>query len=133
MFQQTIQDVLTLAEAGPRPEDLLERLRTTIGAFELFECGEIQAETPGGLLRFVIAPGLDEIGAGALDQLGEEPTLRIDTPTSLLVLRLVAPQTTRAAIVLGHPRAWSFAAAPLSRIRTLGNLALRLLLRGSRV
>lgn len=131
MFQQTIQDVLGLAEAGPRPPDLLERLRATLAAFERFESGEILAETPGGLLRFVIAPGLTEAGAAVLDSLGDEPTLRIDTPASLLALRLEAPGTTRAAIVLGHKRAWSFAAAPLSRIRTLGNLALRLLPRST--
>jgi hypothetical protein len=29
--------------------------------------------------------------------------------------------------VLGHRRAWSFAAAPLFRLRTLGNIALRLM------
>ena len=131
MFQQTIQDVLSLAEAGPRPSDLLERLRVTLAAFERFESGEILAETPGGLLRFVIAPGLGEAGVKVLDSLGDESTYRIDTPTSLLALRLDAPGTTRAAIVLGHARAWSFAAAPLSRIRTLGNLALRLLPRSS--
>ena len=129
MFQQTIQDVLTLAEAGPRPLDLLERLRTTLVAFERFESGEILAETPGGLLRFVFAPGVSEAGAVILDSLGDEPTFRIDTPTSLLALRLQVQGTTRAAIVLGHERAWSFAAAPLSRIRTLGNLAVRLLMR----
>ncbi len=132
MFQQTIQDVLTVAEAGPRPEDLLERLRTTLVAFERFESGEILAETPAGLLRFVIAPGLTEAGATILDSLGDEPMFRIDTPSSLLALRLEAPGTTRAAIVLGHKRAWSFAAAPLSRIRTLGNLALRLLTRATK-
>ena len=129
MFQQTIQDVLRVAEAGPRPLDLLERLRSTIASFEAFESGEILAETSDGLQRFIIAPGVTEAGASILDSLGDEPMFRIDTPTSLLALRLEAPGATRAAIVLGHKRAWSFAAAPLSRIRTLGNLALRLLLR----
>ncbi len=132
MFQQTIQDVLTVAEAGPRPEDLLQRLGETLAAFERFESGEILAETPDGLLRFIIAPGVTEAAAVILDSLGDEPTFRIDTPTSLLALRLEAPGTTRAAIVLGHKRAWSFAGAPLSRIRTLGNLALRLLTRASK-
>lgn len=143
MFQQTIQDALTLAEAGPRPEDLLERVASAIRAFEKFECAEIVTETPTGLRRFTAAPGAGDLGAKVLDLLGDEPTLRIDTRAdmdarglvpgsglaSLLVLRLQAPGVTRAAIVLGHSRAWSFAAAPLSRIRNVGSMALRLLLR----
>ena len=143
MFQQTIQDALNLAEAGPGPEDVLERVTSTIRAFERFEGAEILAETPAGLRRFVAAPGLGDLGAKILDLLGDEATLRIDTQAdmsskglvttsglaSLLVLRLQAPGATRAAIVLGHTRAWSFAAAPLSRIRNVGGMALRLLLR----
>jgi len=145
MFQQTIQDVLALAEAGPRPEDLLEVLRARIAAFEAFECGEIVARTEAGLLHFVVSPGLGDLGPGVLQALGTEPTLRLDTAdelderglagpglTSLLALRLESSHATAAAIVLGHRRAWSFAAAPLSRIRTLSSLALRLLLRSSR-
>lgn len=143
MFQQTIQDALTLAEAGPGPEELLTRVAGAIRAFEKFEGAEIVAETPAGLRRFTAAPGLGELGAEILDVLGEEPTFRIDTAAdlearglvaksgfaSLLALRLQAPGATRAAIVLGHSRAWSFAAAPLSRIRNVGSMALRLLLR----
>lgn len=145
MFQQTIQDALTLAEAGPGPEDLLERVAGAIRAFETFDCAEIVAETPAGLRRFTAASGLGDVGAKAMDLLGDEPTLRIDTAAdmtarglitspplaSLLVLRLQALGATRAAIVLGHSRAWSFAAAPLSRIRNVGSMALRLLLRSS--
>jgi hypothetical protein len=131
MFQQTIEDVLTLAEAGPRPQDVLERLRATLSALERFESGEILAETPGGILRFVIAPGLGQEGAAILDSLGDQATFRVDTPASLLALRLEAPGATRAAIVLVHSRPWSFPAAPLSRIRTLGNLAVRLVPRSS--
>ncbi len=146
MFQQTIQDALTLAEASPGPEDLLERVGVTIRAFERFEGAEILAETLSGLRRFVAAPGLGgELGLRILDLLGDEPTLRFDTLAdmnakglvttsgfaSLLVLRLQAPGATRAAIVLGHTRDWSFAAAPLSRIRNVGSMALRLLLRAS--
>lgn len=146
MFQQTIQDALNLAEAGPGPEDLLQRVGVTIRAFERIESAEILAETPTGPRRFVAAAGLGpDLGAKILDLLGEEPTLRIDTVAdmnakglvttsglaSLLVLRLQAPGATRAAIVLGHTRAWSFAAAPLSRIRNVGSMALRLLLRSA--
>lgn len=144
MFQQTIQDVLALAEAGPRPEDLLESLRARIATFERFECGEIVARTESGLLHFVIAPGLADVGPRALEALGTEPTLRVDTAAalndrglagaglaSLLVRRIEAPRVTAAVIVLGHSRAWSFPAAPHSRIGTLGGLALRLLIRNS--
>lgn len=144
MFQQTIQDVLTLAEAGPRPEDLLESLRARITTFEPFECGEIVARTESGLLHFVIAPGLADVGPRALVALGTEPMLRVDTAadlndrglavpglSSLLVLRIEAPRVAAAALVLGHRRAWSFAAAPHARIGTLGGLALRLLIRNS--
>ncbi|MEO8500003.1 MAG: hypothetical protein ABI565_03755 [Vicinamibacteria bacterium] len=144
MFQQTIQDVLSLAEAGPRPEDLLESLRALIAAFEAFECGELVARTEKGLIHFVLAPGLGDAGPRALHALGTEPVLRVDTAadlrdrglatprlSSLLVLRIEAPRVQAAAIVLGHGRAWSFAAAPQARIRTLGGLALRLLIRNS--
>jgi hypothetical protein len=146
MFEQTIQDVLAITEAEARAESLLERVRERILAFEPFECGELVAQTKAGLSRFVLAQGLGEAGAKALVVLGDEPTLRVDTTealqahglwtgpahASLLVLRLTAPGVSQAAIVLGHARAWSFAAAPLSRIRTIGGVALRLLLLGSR-
>jgi uncharacterized small protein (DUF1192 family) len=49
---------------------------------------------------------------------------------SVLTLRLEAPGVEAAALVLGHTRSWSFPATPLSRVRALGNLALRLLLAG---
>jgi hypothetical protein len=146
MFKQTLQDVLAITEAEARAESLLERVRDRILAFEPFEGGEVLARTKAGLSRFVLAPGLGEAGAKALAALGDERTLRIDTTeelqarglwtgpahASLLVLRLTAPEVNEAAIVLGHARAWSFAAAPLSRLRTIGEIALRLLLLGSR-
>jgi len=145
MFQQTIQDLLTVAEAGPRPEDLLERVKTTILAFERFEAAEIVARTDRGLLHFVIAPGLSGIAPELLPLLGDEKTLRLDTVAefterglapvpplaSLLLLRIDAPGTTAALIALGHSRNWSFAASPLSRIRAIASLATRLLLRTS--
>ena len=142
MFQQTIQDILTVTAASHGREELLNHVRTTIGAFERFECGELLAQTDKGLLRFVFAQGLGDLGAKALAALGNEPTLRLDTATelvplgtgalpglaSLLILAIEVPGATSAAILLGHTRAWSFAAAPLSRIRTIGAVALRLLL-----
>lgn len=145
MFQQTIQDVLALAEASSDAVSLLERLRERIASVEPFEGGELVAHTSHGFLRFVFDPGLGEVGAKALAALGDEPTLRVDTLAelqerglgispgfnSLLVLRVGAPGATSAAILLSHPRAWSFAAAPLSRIRTIAGVALRLLLAGS--
>lgn len=146
MFQQIIQDVLAIAEAGPRAEDLLERLRARIIAFETFECGELVVRTKNGVKHHVFAPGLGDLGLHALTALEGiegEKTLRLDTAaefrergllpprglTSLLVLRVEAPGFLSAGLVLGHSRAWSFAAAPLSRIRTLGGLTARLLLR----
>jgi len=145
MFQQIIQDILAVAEAGPRAEDVLESLGARIRAAERFECAEIVARTEQGLSIFVIAPGLGDLGARALqaiEALGDEKTLRIDHApelrdrglaapglTSLLILRLDAPGSTSAAIVLGHSRAWSFAAAPLWGLRTLTSVALRLILR----
>jgi|CXWL01.1.fsa_nt_gi hypothetical protein len=146
MFQQIIQDVLAIAEAGPRAEDLLERLRARIIAFETFECGELVIRTEKGVQHHVFAPGLGDLGLPALTALEGmegERTLRLDTAaefrergllpprglTSLLVLRVEGPGFLSAALVLGHSRAWSFAAAPLSRIRTLGGLTARLLLR----
>lgn len=145
MFQRTIQDLLTVAEAAPHPEDLLARVRAALLAFETFEGGEIVAETDRGLLHFPIAPGLGEIGPRLLPLLGDQPTLRLDTaadlgarglPTnprlaSLLLLRLEAPGAYAAVLALGHSRNWSFAGSALSRIRAIGNLALRLLLRAS--
>lgn len=145
MFQQTIQDLLAIAEAAPYPEALLERVRASILAFEAFEGGEIVASTDRGLLHFTIAPGLGEIGPQLLPLLGDQPTLRLDTAAelserglpknprlaSLLLLRLEAPGTSAAVIALGHSRNWSFAGSPLSRIRAIGSLALRLLLRAS--
>ena len=146
MFQQIIQDVLAIAEAGPRAEDLLERLRARIIAFETFECGELVIRTEKGVRHHVFAPGLGDLGLpalSALEGMEGEKTLRLDTAaefrerglvpprglTSLLVLRVDGPGFPSAALVLGHSRAWSFAAAPLSRIRTLGGLTARLLLR----
>jgi hypothetical protein len=140
MFQQTIQDILAITGSGPRIEDILESVRSRIVAFEPFECGELLARSDRGWARFVFAPGLGDIGARVFEELGDEVTLRIDTAAdirtrgleaspglaSLLVLRLEASPFDAAALVLGHRRAWSFAAAPLSRIRTLGNIALRL-------
>ncbi len=144
MFQQTIQDLLAITEAGPRAEDLLERVRATIIAFERFESGELLAQTRHGLSRFVLARGLGEVSPKALAALADQPTLRVDTAAdlqalgltggpglaSLLILRLEMSGVTSAAIVLGHTRPWSFAAAPLSRIRTIGSVALRLLAAG---
>jgi len=145
MFQQTIQDLLRVAEAFPHRETLLERLRSVLLEIEPFECGEILAETERGFLHFVAAPGLGDHGPKLLAALGEEKTLRLDTAeglkerglatstplASLLILRLEAPGATRAAVALGHSRNWSFAAAPLSRLRSVCGLALRLLLPGS--
>lgn len=144
MFHQIIEDILAVAEAGPRPEDLRERLRLRIAAFETFECGELVVRTEDGVKHHVFAPGLGDLAGQALetlDALEPEKTLRLDTGsdfrqrgltpprglTSLLALRVGSPGVVSAAVVLGHSRAWSFAAAPLSRIRTLGTLALRLL------
>ena len=144
MFQETIQDLLAITEAGPGAEDLCDRVRARISAFEPFDSGELLAQTEQGLSRFVLAPGLGGIGEKALAALGDEPTLRVDTAAelferglaagpglaSLLILRLEAPGVASAALVLGHARAWSFAAAPLSRMRTIAGVALRLLVRG---
>lgn len=146
MFQQIIQDVLAIAEAGPRAEDLLERLHARLIAFETFECGELVVRTESGVKHHVFAPGLGDLALpalAALEGMEGEKTLRLDTAaefrergltpprglTSLLVLRVEGPGCPSAAVVLGHSRAWSFAAAPLSRIRTLASLTLRLLLR----
>lgn len=138
MFQQTIQDVLAISACGPRPEDILDGLRSRILAFESFESGELVARSDRGPARFVFAPGLPDLGGPLLDALANEATLRIDTaaearerglgmgPVSLLVVRLEVAGYDAAALVLSHSRAWSFAAAPLFRIRTLGNVALRL-------
>lgn len=145
MFQQTIQDLLDVAEAAPHPEDLLARVRTTILACERFECGELVVQTDRGLLQFVIAPGLGDASAKLLPLLGDLKTVRLDTAAdlaerglaaiprvaSLLLLRIEAPGANAAVLALGHSRNWSFAAAPLSRIRAIGSLALRLLLRTS--
>lgn len=145
MFQQTIQDLLAIAEAAPRPEDRLARVRSTILAFESFESAEIVAQTGRGLLGFTIAPGLEAVSPKLLAALGDQPTLRLDTAeelsgrglvecprvASLLLLRLEAPGATSALIALGHSRNWSFAASPLSRIRAIASLALRLLLGAS--
>ncbi len=142
MFQQTIQDLLRVAEPFPNRQALLERLRSILLEIEPVGCGEILAETERGLTHFVIAEGLGACGPKVLTVLAEERTLRIDTApemkergfeteakvASLLVLRLEAPGASRAAIVLGHSRSWSFAAAPLSRLRAIASLALRLLL-----
>lgn len=141
MFQETIHDLLALAGSGPRAEDTLDCLRSRISAFEAFEYGELVARSEQEYDRFVFAPGLSDIGERILAELGTEPTLRIDTAdeirsrgyeagpnlSSLLVLRLEAPPFPDAALVLGHRRAWSFAAAPLLRLRSLGAAALRLL------
>ncbi len=145
MFQQTIQDILAIAEAGTSVEDILQRVRTRLGSCEPFECGEIVVLNAGGSFRFVVTPGLGDDGMKALAVLGEEATRRFDTRaalaeqgfesrpelTSLLILRLAAPEGTTAVLVLGHRRAWSFAGAPLARLRTIGNLALRLLVRAA--
>ena len=142
MFQQTIQDVLALAEAGPREEDILACLCSVIRSTEPFDCGEIVSQTVSGLERFVLDPGLGDLGPAAMEALGDEPTLRIDTAAelktrapkspsgiaSILVLKLEARNVSRAVLVLGHRRSWSFAAAPLSRIRTAASVAVRLLL-----
>jgi hypothetical protein len=145
MFQQTIQDLLSVADAGPRPEDLLERARTTLLGSDPFEGGEIVAETAGGVVHFPLAKGLGDLGPGLLPVLGDQDTVRMDTADdlrarglsplpslgSLLLLRLEAPGATRALIALGHSRNWSFAASPFSRMRAVANLTLRLLLRAA--
>lgn len=134
-----------MAEAAPYPEELLGRVRSTLLAFESFEGGEIVAATDRGLIHFTIAPGLGDIGQKLLPLLGDQETLRLDTApdlagrglaanprlASLLLLRIEAPGAASAAIALGHSRNWSFAGSPLSRIRAIANLALRLLLRAS--
>ena len=145
MFQQTIQDLLAVAEAAPHPEELLDRVRSTILAFEPFECGEIVARTDRGLLHFTLSPGLGDIGPQLLPLLGDQDTLRVDTAaglsehglaasprlSSLLLLRIEAPGASSGVIALGHSRSWSFAGSPLSRIRAIASLALRLLLRAA--
>lgn len=145
MFQQTIQDLLAVAEAAPHPEELLGRVRSTLLAFEGFEGGEIVAKTDRGLIHFTISPGLGDIGPQLPALLGDQETLRLDTATevagrglagnprlaSLLLLRIEAPGAASAVIALGHSRNWSFAGSPLSRIRAIASLALRLLLRAS--
>jgi hypothetical protein len=142
MFQQTIQDILAIAESSGRAQDVLECVRTRVAAFELFEGAELVAGTDSGPRVFVVSPGLGDAGKKALKALGEEPTLRVDTVTdlqslglsadpalaSLLVLRVPLPGSKVGAIVLGHSRAWSFAGTPLFRVRTIGQVALRLLL-----
>lgn len=145
MFQQTIQDVLALAEAGAGADAILECVRERMSAFERFEGAELLARTEAGLHRFAVAPGLGNIGPAALEALGPEPMLRVDTAEdmtrlglsdarglpSLLVLSLPTPGVRASAIVLGHSRPWSFAGTPLSRVRTIGQVALRLLLSGA--
>jgi hypothetical protein len=145
MFQPTIQDVLALAEAGTRREAVLECVRVRLSSFECFEGAELLARTGAGLRRFTVTPGLGAVGPVALAALGEETTLRVDTAadlkslglpiepglTSVLILGIGFQGASAAAIVLGHSRAWSFAGAPLSRIRTIGQVALRLLLAGA--
>ena len=142
MLQPTIQDVLALAEAHPQREDRVARLAEVIRAITPFDCGELVAQSEGALSRFVMAPGLGEAATAALTTLSGELTVRIDTAanlklrnlhppsplSSILILKLEAPGASAAALVLGHARAWSFPAAPLSRLRVVGNLALRLLL-----
>ena len=142
MFQQTIQDVLALAEAAGRTDALLSSARSRLSDFELFQGAELVARTDAGPRRFVVSPGLGDAAVRALEKLDDEPTLRVDTAhdmkafglsedpslSSLLALRLSAPGVSDAAIVLGHSRAWSFAGTPLSRVRTIGQVALRLLL-----
>lgn len=141
MFQQTIQDIFAITEAGAHAADVLSRTRDRIRACEVFEGGEIVGRTGRGLFRFVLAEGLGETGTKALGALDDFGTLRFDTReslrergllsgpdhSSLLILRLDAPNVMEAALVLGHSRAWSFAAAPLFQIRTLASIALRLL------
>lgn len=142
MFQSTIQDILALAESAGRPTDVLEVLGARIRAFETFENAEIVAGAAGSIRRFVIAPGLEDAAPALLTILGGEKAIRIDTVpgwkthglspvpgrTSLLAVRLEAPGAPVAALVLGHSRAWSFAGAPLVRLRAIGDVALRLLL-----
>ena len=142
MFQQTIQDLFAITEAGAEPSSILGRLRERITSFEKVECGEVLVATEGGLARHVFSGGLGETAVLALEALGAEPTLRFDTAAqmlqaqiqppdglnSLLVLRLEAPGVSTAALLLGHSRPWSFPATPLSRARALGSMALRLLL-----
>ena len=141
MFQQTIQDVLAITEAGPRPDLVLARAYERIVAFEKVEGAELIVETEAGTRRFVLAEGLGDVGANAFAALGDEATLRFDNVAqmkeraisappglkSVLILRLQSSSVKSAALVMGHSRAWSFAAAPLARLRTLGNVMLRLL------
>jgi len=141
MFHQTIHDILALTAAAARPEDILDCLRTRILGFEPFECGEIVAHSDRGPVRFAFGAESEDLTEAFLKELGHEPTRRLDTAaeirergllarkdlSSLLILRLELETYDRAALVLGHSRAWSFAAAPLFRLRTLGNIALRLI------
>ena len=146
MVQQTIQDLFAITEAGPRAEDILDRVRDRLERVERFDAGEIVVQSENGLFHFVLAPGLGETGRNALAVLGDQATLRFDTAASLqeggltsspginsvLMLRLAAPSVTSAAILLGHRRAWSFAGTPLTRIHAIASVALRLLTPGSR-
>ena len=142
MLQPTIQDLLALAEAPPQREDRVARLAEVIRAITPLDAGELVARSEGGLSRFVLAPGLGDAATAALTALGGELTFRVDTAadlklrnlhplsalSSILILKLEAPGASAAALVLGHARAWSFPAAPLARLRVVGNMALRLLL-----
>jgi len=143
MFQHTIQDVLGLCEADDSPKALLAAFRTLVAAFEPIDACELILRREGKIRRFEVEAGLNDIGGALLDALGAEPTLRIDTAAdlaalglkagdalnSVLVLRLATDENATAAIVLAHRRPWSFAATPLSRVRTLANVLLRLLTR----
>jgi hypothetical protein len=143
MFQHTIQDVLGLCEADDSPKALLAAFRTLVAAFEPIDACELILRREGKLRRFEVEAGLNDIGGALLDALGAEPTLRIDTAAdlaaqglkagdalnSVLVLRLATDENATAAIVLAQRRPWSFAATPLSRVRTLANVLLRLLTR----
>lgn len=142
MQQATHQDILALASAASRPEAVLAALGSRLRAIEPFDAAEIAARGAHGLRRFVVAPGLEDVADPALASLGAEPALRFDTKAhwaarglpfadgrqSLLAVRLEAPGIDAAALLVSHSRAWSFAGAPLGRLRAVGETALRLIL-----
>ena len=145
MFQQTIQDVLDLTAAPPGEKEAMEAFAKILARFEPFEAAELIARTRDGAERHVITPGLPDAGPALLDALAAEHTLRFDTTAdlatanvgigapwnSILVLHLSTEPERGSALVLAHRRAWSFAATPLARVRTLGNVVYRLIQRGA--
>ena len=142
MHQATHQDIQALASSATRPETVLAILGQRLRDIEPFDAAEIVTRGPYGLRRFVVAAGLEDVAEPGLASLGAERFLRFDTPAhwaarslafvagrqSLLAVRLDVPETTGAALLLSHSRAWSFAGAPVVRLRAIAEIALRLIL-----